>query len=105
MIHFDQPFTYLNEQEKVYKLAKLHKYRSFPYEMIHNFTLPCLIRVPLRYTKAASPVTDLHRVHPGGSKPLPDSAHLHSGTDQTLQRQEDRGAATPHLRHRRQLLQ
>ena len=50
------------------------------------------------------PTADVHRIHPGGSQPVPGAQHLHSRADPGVQGQEDRGAPPTHLCHRGQLL-
>jgi hypothetical protein len=47
---------------------------------------------------------DVHRLHPGGCKPLPAALHLLTRTHPPVHQQEDWGDAPPHLCHCRQLL-
>lgn len=49
-------------------------------------------------------VIDLHWFDLGGCESLPDSSDIHSRTDPTVQRAEDRRTASSHLCNRRQCL-
>lgn len=47
-------------------------------------------------------IPDLHRIDISSGEPLPDTANLHGGSDQIIQRTEDRRTAAAHIRYRRQ---
>lgn len=64
--------------------------------------LSVMLHRPHKPSCASPP--DIHRLHTGGSKPLPAPTHLLTGADTPVHQQEDRGDATTHLCNRWQLL-